>query len=244
MIPGATGFAEQTCTAPPERSDRMRDIALAYIPSDRAVRVLDIGCGTGSLLFRLADALPHASLVGIDISEANIRAATLDQRTRSSAGRVAFETADYRQYPADAFDAIVSDGVLHLVPGDSGALARKLAHDLKPGGIFVCDMPFACAYNAAFATVRRLLRRIRSSWTDRAILQIGRVLHGREMSDEGLRERIGYMYVPPERVMDERLLQTFESAGLHRTAEHAMKSVSLSQLKHRVTIFERRADVR
>jgi SAM-dependent methyltransferase len=222
----------------------MRDIALAYIPSDRAIRVLDIGCGTGSLLFRLADALPHASLIGIDISEANIRAATREQRVRPSAGRVAFETADYLQYRADAFDAIVSDGVLHLVPGDSGALARTLAHDLKPGGVFVCDMPFACAYNTAFGTVRRMLRSIRSSWTDRAILQVGRVLHGRDMNDDGLRERIGYMYVPPERVIDERLLETFESAGLHQIAAHAMPSVSLSQLRHRVTVFERRAEPR
>ena len=38
---------------------------------DKGVRVLDVGCGTGSLLFRLADALPAASLVGIDVSPAN-----------------------------------------------------------------------------------------------------------------------------------------------------------------------------
>jgi SAM-dependent methyltransferase len=239
---GATGFAEQTCTAPPERSDRMRDIVLAYVAPDVTVRILDIGCGTGSLLFRLAEALPHASLVGIDLSDANIRAAKREQTGRPSAARIAFETADYLQYRAHAFDAIVSDGVLHLVPGGSDALARQLATDLKPGGVFVCDMPFACVYNTAFAAVRRLLRRIRSSWTDRAILQIGRVLHGREMSDDGLRERIGYMYVPPARMMGEPLLQTFEAAGLHKIAEHAMKSVSLSQLRHRVSVFERRAE--
>jgi len=246
----ATGFAEHTCTAPPERSDRMRDVVLAHVPPDRAIRLLDVGCGTGSLVFRLADALPQASLVGIDLSDANIRAARREQSGRSSSARIAFETADYLQYrPArfdglDGFDAIVSDGVLHLIPGDSDLLARKLAHDLEAGGVLVCDMPFACAYNTAFAAVRQVLRRIRSPWTDRAILQIGRVLHGREMSDDGLRERIAYMYVPPERVMGERLLRTFESAGLHRIAEHAMPSLSLSQLRHRVTVFQRGAEPR
>jgi len=246
----ATGFAAQTCTAPPERSDRMRDIVLAHVPSDRAIRILDIGCGTGSLLFRLADALPDASLVGIDLSDANIRAARREQSGRSSTARIAFETADYLQYrpgildTPEAFDAIVSDGVLHLVPGDSGALARKIAADLTAGGVLVCDMPYACAYNTAFAVLRRVLRGMRSSWTDRMILQIGRLLHGREMGDDGLRERIGYMYVPPERVMGEALARTFEAAGLHRIAEHAMKSVSLSQLRHRVTVFERRGAAR
>jgi SAM-dependent methyltransferase len=214
------------------------------VPTDRAIRLLDVGCGTGSLLFRLAEALPHASFTGIDISPANIRAATRQQAQRPSAARIRFETADYLQYRAEPFDAIVTDGVLHLVPGDAGALADKLADDLTSRGVIVCNMPFACAYNTAFAILRRNLRRVRSPWLDAAILQIGRLLHRDAMRDDQLRERVGYMYVAPERVMDERLAEVFASAGLHRTAEYPMKSTSLSQLKHRVTIFVRHAAAR
>jgi hypothetical protein len=134
--------------------------------------------------------------------------------------------------------------VLHLIPGDTGALVRKIAADLNAGGVFVCAMPIACAYNRAFAAVRKTLRQIRSPWLDRLIVAIGRVLHGHQMNDEGLRERVGYMYMPPERVMDPSLLGAFESAGLQPIAEYAMKSISLSQLKHRVTVFVRRAEVR
>ena len=49
----------------------MRDIVLEYAPRDKAIAVLDLGCGTGSLVFLLADA-PEARLIGIDVS-ANIR---------------------------------------------------------------------------------------------------------------------------------------------------------------------------
>jgi SAM-dependent methyltransferase len=237
-------FVHHTCSAPPERSDRMRDIVLAHVPADRAVRVLDLGCGTGALVFRLADALPQASLVGIDISPPNIRTARLEQERRPPAPRVTFEVADYLQHRAGTFDAIVSDGVLHLIAGDTGALVRKIAADLNAGGVFVCAMPIAGAYNRAFSVVRRTLRQIRSPWLDRVILAIGRALHGREMNDDGLRERVAYMYIPPERVMDASLVRALDAAGLERIAEYDMKSVSLSQLKHRVTVFVRRVEVR
>jgi len=161
--PRGSEFAGVTCTAPAARSDRMRDIVVAHVPADRPVRLLDIGCGTGSLLFRLADALPQAALVGIDVSPANVAAARRELGRRAPAGRVQFEVADYTGYSATPFDAIVADGVLHLVPGDTRALARKLAADLRPGGVLVCDMPYECAYNTAFAVVRRLLRRVRAA---------------------------------------------------------------------------------
>ncbi len=215
----------------------MRDIVLAHVPRGRAIRLLDVGCGTGSLLFRLAGALPDADLTGIDVSPANIRAAG---REAPAAGRpVRLETADYLEYVAQPFDAIVADGVLHLIPGDTAALVGKLSSDLRPGGVLVCSMPYDCAYNRAFAALRRVLRVLRSSWSDELILRLGRLVHGREMTDEGLRERVPYMYVPPVRMMNARLAAIAAFAGLRQAAQYSMASTSVSQLKHRVTVFER-----
>jgi 2-polyprenyl-3-methyl-5-hydroxy-6-metoxy-1,4-benzoquinol methylase len=236
------GFADKTCTAPAERSDRMRDIVLAHVPRDRAIRLLDVGCGTGSLLFRLAEALPVAVLSGVDISSANIRAARAQQAGRPAAVGVRFETADYLDYVALPFDAIVTDGVLHLIPGDTATLVRKLASDLVPGGFFFCSMPFDCVYNRAFAGVRRGLRAVRSSWLDQLILKVGRLLHGAEMDDERLRERVDYMYIAPERMMSKPLAACFASVGLRGVATYPMESTSPSQLKHQVTVFVRESD--
>jgi SAM-dependent methyltransferase len=237
-------FRNSTCSAPAARSDRMRDIVLEHVPHRRAVRVLDIGCGTGSLVFRLADALPAATLVGIDVSAANIRAAREQQLARNWGGpgtTVHFDAVDYLEYRSEPFDFVVTDGVLHLIPGETGPLLEKLAADVRPGGLLVCNMPFDCRYNRVFSRIRRVIRPLQSAWLDRLILQAARVVHRGEMKDSDLRERVPYMYMPPERMMDDDLASCFAAAGFDRVAEYQMKSTSLSQLKHRVTIFGRRA---
>jgi SAM-dependent methyltransferase len=251
----ARPFENKTCTAPAARSERMRDIVLEHVPRVRAVRVLDIGCGTGSLVFCLADALPAATLVGIDISAANIRAAREQLGARSS-GRtsgtpqstserpetaITFDAVDYFEYRSEPFDLVVTDGVLHLIPGATAPLLEKLATDVRPGGLLVCNMPFDCRYNRVFSRIRSVIRPLRSTWLDRLILEAARVIHRGDMRDEDLRERVPYMYMPPERMMNDDLASCFAAAGFDRVAEYRMKTTSISQLKHRVTIFGRRA---
>jgi trans-aconitate methyltransferase len=215
----------------------MRDIVVAHVPADRRIRLLDLGAGTGSLVFRLAEALPAAELIGIDVSEANVRAAVAQQAARSDTARVHFEVANYFEFSAEPFDAIVSDGVLHLIPGDTSTLIAKLAHDVRPGGLMICSMPYDCLYNRLMTMLRRSLRTLRSPWLDALILRTARALHGREMDDAGLEERVIYMYLVPERVMNGRLTACFAGAGLRRVAEYPMASTSPSQLRHRVTVF-------
>ena len=219
----------------------MRDIVVAHVPSDRAIRLLDLGAGTGSLVFRLAEALPSAELIGIDVSEANVRAAVTQQAARSDTARVHFEVANYFEFTARPFDAIVSDGVLHLIPGDTSTLITKLAHDVRPGGLVICSMPYDCLYNRLMTMLRRVLRALRSPWLDAVILQAARALHGRELDDAGLEERVIYMYFVPERLMNDGLMACFAGAGLRRAAEYPMASTSPSQLRHRVTVFVRDA---
>jgi trans-aconitate methyltransferase len=219
----------------------MRDIVLAHVAADRAIRLLDLGSGTGSLVFRLAEALPSAQLIGIDVSEANVRAAMAQPAARSDTARVHFEVANYFDFAAQPFDAIVSDGVLHLIPGDTATLVTKLAHDVRPGGLIFCSMPYDCLYNRMMTMLRRVLRRLRSPWLDALILRAARALHGRQMDAADLEERVIYMYLVPERVMNGRLMACFAAAGLHRAAEYPMASTSPSQLRHRVTVFVRDA---
>ena len=46
-----------------------------HVAKDRALDVLDLGCGTGSLVFVLAESMPSAMFVGLDVSAPNIRQA-------------------------------------------------------------------------------------------------------------------------------------------------------------------------
>jgi SAM-dependent methyltransferase len=237
-------FADKTCSAPAARSARMCEIVVQHVPAGRAIALLDIGCGTGSLVFLLAGALPAATLTGLDVSAPNIRAAQMRRSAldAASADRVHFEQADYLARPASPVDVVTTDGVLHLIPGDTRALFAKIASDLRPGGVLVVCMPYDCAYNYAFAMLRRALRLVRSGALDALILKIGRMLHGRQMSDEGLRERVPYMYIAPERMAGRSLRETIApSVGLHLVTRYSMPSTSLSQLKHEVLVFQKRA---
>jgi SAM-dependent methyltransferase len=242
--PGGLPYGTLTCSAPAERSARMCELVVRHVAADGTREILDVGCGTGSLVFLLAQALPSAALTGLDVSAPNIRAAEAQRTTldAASASRIRFEQADYLARASSPVDAITSDGVLHLIPGDTRALFAKLSADLRPGGVLVVCMPFDCAYNYAFAMLRRALRLIRSNALDNVILAIGRRLHGSEMSDEGLRERVPYMYIAPERLAGRGLRESIApSAGLDLVARYPMPSASLSQLKHEVLVFQKRA---
>ena len=235
-------FAGKTCSAPVERSARMCELVVRHVPQDRAIELLDVGSGTGSLVFLLARALPLASLAGIDVSAANIREAEARRCTleMSLAARVRFEQGDYLQRAPCAVDGLTSDGVLHLLSGDTRALFAKLAADIRPGGVLVIDMPYDCAYNYAFAMLRRILRLLRSRWLDAVILRVARWVHGSQMSDEGLRERVPYMYLPPKRLAGRQLRNRIApSVGLRFVTRYSNPSTSLSQLKHEVLVFEK-----
>ena len=86
-------------------ADRSADLALTCVRAPR--RILDVGCGTGYLLARLAARAPQAeALAGIDAAPAMVRAAqgrAIDGRLRFVAG-----TAERLPWPAATFDLVVS----------------------------------------------------------------------------------------------------------------------------------------
>ena len=86
-------------------ADRTADLALTCVRAPR--RILDVGCGTGYLLARLAARAPQAeALAGIDAAPAMIRAGqgrAIDDRLRFVAG-----TAERLPWLAATFDLVVS----------------------------------------------------------------------------------------------------------------------------------------
>jgi SAM-dependent methyltransferase len=97
-----------------------------------AARVLDVGCGTGSLAFTAAGRLPRAAITGLDHSQAYVGHA----RSRSADPRLRFEWGDAAALPyGDAsFDAALSLLVLNFVP-DAHRAAREMARVTRPRGV-------------------------------------------------------------------------------------------------------------
>jgi ubiquinone/menaquinone biosynthesis C-methylase UbiE len=106
---------------------------LARLNLKNTDRILDVGCGTGALLYQLSRRVPQARLVGVDAVVAMLNVA----RPRLPA------TVELRQAWADelpyddySFDVVLSCSVLHYFP-DPLAVLREMRRVLRANGQFV-----------------------------------------------------------------------------------------------------------
>jgi len=114
-------------------ADRTADLAVSVRAAP--VRVLDVGCGTGYLLRRLAREYPQASeLAGVDPAPAMIAAAR--QAADDSRLRYRVGTAERLPFDDGAFDLIVSTTSFDHWQDQLAGL-RECARILAPGGSLV-----------------------------------------------------------------------------------------------------------
>ncbi|MDQ1489891.1 MAG: hypothetical protein QOJ23_2405 [Actinomycetota bacterium] len=100
------------------------------------LRLLDVGCGPGTLSVDLARRLgPTGAAVGVDISASVIAEATAHAEA-AAAGNVTFRAGDFRtlDVPAGSFDVVHAHQVLQHLRDPVGALAA-MGRLARPGGI-------------------------------------------------------------------------------------------------------------
>ncbi len=102
-------------------------------PLPAGARVLDVGCGTGEIVARLAERFPHASFVGVDVEEEHLARAR--HRCARFGPRVRFESHDALALRLDdaTFDLVVSRHVLQALPDAARALS-EMVRVSRPGG--------------------------------------------------------------------------------------------------------------
>lgn len=104
---------------------------LAAIPALDPRVVVDAGCGTGRTTLELARRYPSAQVIGVDHSPQMLAEAT----------GLEFIHADIATWrPPLAADLVVSNAVLHWIPGP-GRTARHLGSWLAPGGVLAIQVP-------------------------------------------------------------------------------------------------------
>jgi release factor glutamine methyltransferase len=95
---------------PRPETEHLVEALLARVPHDAALRVADVGTGSGAIAVALAHALPRAQVTALDISPAALAVAQGNARDHGVEGRMRFVASDLlTAVQGERFDAIVSN---------------------------------------------------------------------------------------------------------------------------------------
>ncbi|MBM7648250.1 SAM-dependent methyltransferase [Bacillus ectoiniformans] len=137
--------------------------AFSYVYEDTAAQkpkwVLDVGCGTGGYLMKLARKMNKGMYVGVDISKEVVETARKKAKTRNLDHKVKFYYADIESWdvPHGMFDVIMMNNLLHYYSPDAREeLFSKVSQYLSPNGTMIVitplylergGQPFSAAFN-------------------------------------------------------------------------------------------------
>jgi magnesium-protoporphyrin O-methyltransferase len=140
----ADAWAKLTSDAPVSRiratvragRDRMRSTLLGYLPEDlRGRRVLDAGCGTGSLAVEAARR--GAEVVAIDLSPNLIEIARERLPSIDGGGSIEFRVSDMLDPSLGRFDWVVAmDSLIHYTAADMCRMVAALISRATSGMVF------------------------------------------------------------------------------------------------------------
>ena len=126
-----------------QRHGKVTDWGLRQISIRDGETILDVGCGGGRTIAKLAAAAPAGRVFGIDYSDASVAAARRVNRQEIQTGRVAIERASVKDlpFPDNTFD-LVTAVETHFWWGDISAGMRQIFRVLKEGGQLVIIAEF------------------------------------------------------------------------------------------------------
>jgi cyclopropane-fatty-acyl-phospholipid synthase len=117
-----------------EAQDAKRELVCTKLALKPGERLLDVGCGWGSMAIHAASR-HGVNVLGVTLSEPQVQEARRRAQEAGVADQVEFRVADYRELHEEPFDAISSIGMVEHVGEERIELyVRTLYGLLKPGG--------------------------------------------------------------------------------------------------------------
>jgi len=120
-----------------QHGQRTAEEAAAFLlpELDPHMRLLDVGCGPGSITRGLAERLPHGEVVGLDFSRETLDTARRDAEARGLANLRYQEGSVYQlPFPEGSFDVVYAHQVIQHLRERAAAL-REMLRVVRPGGL-------------------------------------------------------------------------------------------------------------
>ncbi len=121
--------------------------------------IVDLGCGHGGYLRKLADHFPDIKMIGVDINEKVIESARLQSKDYPN---ISFEVGDFEEWEPNEgkVDMILLHNIFHYIhPEERSRLLEKINENLKEDGVVSVITPlsgtehgkaFSSAFNSFF----------------------------------------------------------------------------------------------
>jgi S-adenosylmethionine-diacylgycerolhomoserine-N-methlytransferase len=117
-----------------------RDHLIANLAPPPGARILEVACGTGRNLDRIAAAYPDCELYGLDISEEMLRSARAKLGARATLAQAdACRFDPMALFGVPGFDRIVLSYSLSMIPDWTGALSEAARHLAPRGELHIVD---------------------------------------------------------------------------------------------------------
>jgi SAM-dependent methyltransferase len=120
------------------RHSGLTEWGLAHVSIRSRDTILDVGCGGGKTIARLAAVATHGKISGSDYSDASVTASRRANRKAIASGRVQILPGSVSRlpFPEAMFDLVTAVDTHYYWP-DLNADAREILRVLKPGGTFI-----------------------------------------------------------------------------------------------------------
>ncbi len=123
-------------------------------------RILDLGCGTGTLMLMIKQRYPDVDLTGLDIDSDSLRLALHKSYKAHLQVALVKGSANQLPYASETFDRVLSSLVYHHLRSDQKVSSmQEVLRVLKPGGQFLLA-DFGVPGNLIMSMMSRVLLKI------------------------------------------------------------------------------------
>ena len=122
------------------------------LPLEGGEKVLDFGCGMGTVAYYVAKKIPHGQLTCLDISRRWLNAC---RKTLHSFRNIIYMHCEFPELENESFDAAYCHFVLHDIPErELERIIPALIKSIKPHGLFIFREPLNDTEN--ISVIKRL----------------------------------------------------------------------------------------